>query len=97
MIGPMPKSPPNAPPQGPAPLPTDSADARHPELDRYDTPALIAAFVDDQQGAVAAVQAAGADLARAVDAALPRIAAGGRLIYIGAGPAGAWACSTASS
>ena len=88
MIEPMPKLPPNVPPQAPAPLATESADARHPELDRYDTPALIAAFVDDQQLAVAAVQAAGTDLARAVDAALPRIAAGGRLIYIGAGTNG---------
>ena len=72
----------------PAPLNTETADARHPELDRYETPALIAAFVDDQQGAVAAVQAAVPDLARAVDAAVPRIAAGGRLIYIGAGTSG---------
>ncbi|MEO5772155.1 MAG: N-acetylmuramic acid 6-phosphate etherase, partial [Burkholderiaceae bacterium] len=71
-----------------APLPTESADARHPDLDRYDTPQLVAAFVDDQQLAVAAVQAAGPDLARAVDAAVPRIAAGGRLIYIGAGTSG---------
>ena len=69
-------------------LPTETPDSRHPELDRYDTPQLVAAFVDDQQGAVAAVQAAGADLARAVDAAVPRIAAGGRLIYIGAGTSG---------
>ena len=70
------------------PLNTEAADARHPELDRYDTPELVAAFVDDQQQAVAAVQAAGPDLARAVDAAVPRIAAGGRLIYIGAGTSG---------
>jgi N-acetylmuramic acid 6-phosphate etherase len=72
----------------PAPLSTEAADARHPRLDRYDTPQLVAAFVDDQQGAVAAVQAAAPDLARAVDAAVPRIAAGGRLIYIGAGTSG---------
>jgi N-acetylmuramic acid 6-phosphate etherase len=72
----------------PPPLQTEDADARHPELDRYDTPQLIAAFVDDQQLAVAAVQAAAPELARAVDAALPRIAAGGRLIYIGAGTSG---------
>ena len=80
MIGPMPSP--------PAPPPTEAADTRHPELDRYETPALVAAFVDDQQGAVAAVQAAVPALARAVDAAVPRIAAGGRLIYIGAGTSG---------
>ena len=76
----------------PSPLPpspgTEDADVRHPLLDRYDTPELIAAFVDDQQGAVAAVQAASSELARAVDAAVPRIAAGGRLIYVGAGTSG---------
>ncbi|MES2959348.1 MAG: N-acetylmuramic acid 6-phosphate etherase [Pseudomonadota bacterium] len=67
---------------------TEDADARHPELDRYDTPALISAFAEDQQGAVAAVLAAVPELARAVDAAVPRIAAGGRLIYVGAGTSG---------
>jgi N-acetylmuramic acid 6-phosphate etherase len=67
---------------------TETADARHSALDRYETPALVAAFVDDQQGAVDAVHAALSDLARAVDAAVPRIAAGGRLIYIGAGTSG---------
>jgi N-acetylmuramic acid 6-phosphate etherase len=72
----------------PAPLSTEAADTRHPDLDRYATPDLVAAFVDDQQGAVAAVRAAVPDLARAVDAAVPRIAAGGRLIYIGAGTSG---------
>jgi N-acetylmuramic acid 6-phosphate etherase len=81
MIEPMPRS-------EPAPPDTEAADARHPELDRYETPELIAAFVDDQEGAIAAVQAAVPALARAVDAAVPRIAAGGRLIYIGAGTSG---------
>ena len=77
---------PNAAP--PATSHTEAADERHPQLDRYETPALVAAFVDDQHGAVVAVQAAVPDLARAVDAAVPRIAAGGRLIYIGAGTSG---------
>ncbi len=73
----------------PRPLPTtETPDARHPALDRYETPALVAAFVDDQQGAVDAVRAGLPELVRAVDAAVPRIAAGGRLIYIGAGTSG---------
>ncbi len=72
----------------PALLNTEAADVRHPALDRYDTAALVAALADDQQGAVDAVRAATPDLARAVDAALPRIAAGGRLIYVGAGTSG---------
>jgi N-acetylmuramic acid 6-phosphate etherase len=77
-----------SPAPAPSSLDTEDADARHPALDRYDTPELVAAFVDDQQGAVAAVQAAVPDLARAVDAAVPRIAGGGRLIYVGAGTSG---------
>jgi N-acetylmuramic acid 6-phosphate etherase len=67
---------------------TETPDARHPRLDRYATSDLVAALVDDQTGAVAAVQAATADIARAVDAALPRIQRGGRLIYVGAGTSG---------
>jgi N-acetylmuramic acid 6-phosphate etherase len=49
---------------------------------------LVAAFVDDQLNAVRAVQTAAADLARAVEAAVPRIEAGGRLVYVGAGTSG---------
>jgi N-acetylmuramic acid 6-phosphate etherase len=72
----------------PGPATTETPDARHPRLDRYATPDLVAAFVDDQVDAVAAVRAAAGDIARAVDAALPRIRAGGRLIYVGAGTSG---------
>jgi N-acetylmuramic acid 6-phosphate etherase len=67
---------------------TETPDAKHPRLDRYPTPELVAAFVDDQHDAVSAVQAAVADIARAVDAAVPRIQRGGRLIYVGAGTSG---------
>jgi N-acetylmuramic acid 6-phosphate etherase len=67
---------------------TETPDAKHPRLDRYATPELVAAFVDDQDDALAAVRAAVPDIARAVDAALPRIQAGGRLIYVGAGTSG---------
>jgi N-acetylmuramic acid 6-phosphate etherase len=76
------------PPSEPPRVNTEDADPRHPDLDRYETPELIATFVDDQRGALSAVRAAVADLSRAVDAALPRIAAGGRLIYVGAGTSG---------
>jgi N-acetylmuramic acid 6-phosphate etherase len=69
-------------------LNTESPSTQHTELDRYATPDLVAAFVDDQMLAVQAVRAAGVDLARAVDAALPRMRAGGRLIYAGAGTSG---------
>ncbi|MCZ8236096.1 MAG: N-acetylmuramic acid 6-phosphate etherase [Inhella sp.] len=72
----------------PAPPRTEQPDTRHPELDRYASEALVHAFVDDQFEAVRAVQAAAPALARAVEAALPRIQAGGRLLYVGAGTSG---------
>lgn len=67
---------------------TETPHPAHAALDLYDTPTLVAALVDDQQRAVAAVQAAAPQLARAVDAAAQRLAQGGRLIYAGAGTSG---------
>lgn len=67
---------------------TEAPDSRHPDLDLYATEDLVKAFVDDQLNAVAAVQAAAPQLARAVDLAAPRLARGGRLIYAGAGTSG---------
>ncbi|MFG6414124.1 N-acetylmuramic acid 6-phosphate etherase [Roseateles sp. DC23W] len=69
-------------------LNTETPSTRHPDLDTYATPALLEAFIDDQNAAVAAVKAAMPQLAAAVDAALPRIRAGGRLLYAGAGTSG---------
>lgn len=69
-------------------LNTETPSTRHPDLDTYATPALLEAFIDDQNAAVAAVKAAAPQLAAAVDAALPRIRAGGRLLYAGAGTSG---------
>ncbi len=69
-------------------LPTEQFDPRHARLDDYDTPALVGAFVDDQLQAVNAARAAAPSLAAAVDAAVPRIRAGGRLLYFGAGTSG---------
>lgn len=69
-------------------LNTETPSTRHPDLDTYATPALLDAFIADQLDAVAAVKAAAPQLAAAVDAALPRIRAGGRLLYAGAGTSG---------
>jgi len=69
-------------------LRTEQPHPAHPELDRYDTAALVEAFVADQALAAAAVRAAGAELACAVDAAVPRLRAGGRIVYVGAGTSG---------
>lgn len=69
-------------------LNTETPSSRHPELDLYATEALVGAFTEDQVHAAQVVHAARADLARAVDAAAPRLARGGRLIYVGAGTSG---------
>ncbi|MDL2356616.1 MAG: N-acetylmuramic acid 6-phosphate etherase [Pseudomonadota bacterium] len=69
-------------------LKTEAPSREHAQLDQYPTVELINALVDDQLNAVKAVQAANARIAAAVAAALPRIEAGGRLIYVGAGTSG---------
>jgi len=69
-------------------LNTERPDTRHPDLDLYATEQLVGAFTDDQVHAAQVVHAARAQLARAVDAAAPRLARGGRLIYVGAGTSG---------
>lgn len=58
------------------------------QLDQLDTPLLVGAFLNDQVHAVQAACAAQAKIAEAVELALPRIEAGGRLIYLGAGTSG---------
>jgi N-acetylmuramic acid 6-phosphate etherase len=69
-------------------LKTETPNLEHATLDQYPTDQLINALVDDQLGAVHAVRAAGAQLAKAVDAAAARLIEGGRLIYVGAGTSG---------
>ena len=80
---------PTAAPDTPAnPFATEEPHPAHAALDGYDTARLIDAFVADQAGAAAAVQRAAAALAQAVDAAVPRLRAGGRIVYVGAGTSG---------
>jgi N-acetylmuramic acid 6-phosphate etherase len=69
-------------------LKTETPSQEHAQLDQYATIELIGALADDQINAVNAVRAAAPRLAAAVTAALPRIEAGGRLIYVGAGTSG---------
>jgi len=69
-------------------LHTEQPHPEHAGLDTYDTLRLVDALAADQAHAAAAVRAAGADIARAVDAAAPRLRAGGRLVYVGAGTSG---------
>ena len=69
-------------------LKTETPSLEHTQLDLYAVSELIGAFIDDQTGALNAVRAASAQIAAAVTAAVPRIDAGGRLIYVGAGTSG---------
>jgi N-acetylmuramic acid 6-phosphate etherase len=78
-------------------LNTEAAQGDHAELDLYDTHRLLAILAADHHRAVAAVEVALPTLAQAIDAALPRLRAGGRLVYVGAGTPAGWACWTALS
>lgn len=69
-------------------LKTETPSADHAELDQYPTAELVTTLIDDQMAAVRAVRLAAPRIAAAVTAALPRIKAGGRLIYVGAGTSG---------
>jgi N-acetylmuramic acid 6-phosphate etherase len=69
-------------------LNTELPSPEHRDLDLYPVEQLVAVLVDDQSTALAAVRAVAPRLAGAVEAALPRIEAGGRLIYVGAGTSG---------
>ena len=69
-------------------LKTETPSASHTDLDLYDLADLVGALVDDQALAADAVRTAAPELVLAVEAALPRIQAGGRLVYVGAGTSG---------
>ncbi len=69
-------------------LNTETPSSSHTELDLYATPDVVLALVNDQVNAVNAVRAAASAIAQAVDAAVPRMLQGGRLIYAGAGTSG---------
>jgi len=69
-------------------LETETPHPDHPNLDEYGTRALVDVLVDDQGLAADAVKRAAPAIAAAVDAAVPRLEAGGRLIYVGAGTSG---------
>src|SRR4051812_43376089 len=69
-------------------LKTEMANPDHAQLDQYPVAQLVDTLIGDEFSAVSAVRAAAPQLAAAVAAALPRIQAGGRLIYVGAGTSG---------
>jgi N-acetylmuramic acid 6-phosphate etherase len=69
-------------------LNTETPSSEHPDLDLYTTDKLVSVLIADQYNAIRAVSNAGLQIAAAVDAAAPRILAGGRLVYVGAGTSG---------
>ena len=69
-------------------LETETPHPDHPGLDEYETRNLVGVLIEDQSRAAEAVRRAADSIAAAVDAAVPRLEAGGRLIYIGAGTSG---------
>ena len=71
-----------------SPPATEQPHPQHAALDSYATAQLVQALADDQAGAAQAVRAAAPLLAQAVEAAVPRLRAGGRLVYVGAGTSG---------
>jgi N-acetylmuramic acid 6-phosphate etherase len=69
-------------------LSTEAADPAYAELDLLDTAGQVRLMLDQGVQAAEAVARAGDVIAQAVDGIVARRAAGGRLIYIGAGTAG---------
>jgi N-acetylmuramic acid 6-phosphate etherase len=69
-------------------LSTEGARPERAEIDRLPTAELVRLMNDDDRVVPEAVGAASAAIAEAVDAIAGRLAAGGRLIYAGAGTAG---------
>ena len=69
-------------------LNTETPSTQHAGLDQYGAAELINVLIDDQFNAVEAVRAAAPGIAAAVEAAVPRMHDGGRLIYVGAGTSG---------
>lgn len=67
---------------------TEKPSESHAALDQYPVLDLVKTFADDQLTAVRAVQDAAPQIAAAVEAAVPRLERGGRLIYVGAGTSG---------
>jgi N-acetylmuramic acid 6-phosphate etherase len=67
---------------------TERVAAHTADLDRLETPQLVALLVEEQRGAVNAVAAQATCVAAVVDEIAARIARGGRLHYVGAGSSG---------
>ena len=69
-------------------LSTEGARPERAEIDRLPTAELVRLMNQDDQAVALAVADAQAQIAAAIDAIVPRLERGGRLIYVGAGTAG---------
>ncbi len=67
---------------------TETISQHYRGLDAWDDAAILAAFVDGQKRAIAAVDRAGEAIAAAARAIVTRLGENGRLIYVGAGTSG---------
>lgn len=67
---------------------TETHDPRYETIELWPTATILEALAEAQMAATALVRAAVPQLEAVVEAALPRLRAGGRLFYIGAGTAG---------
>jgi N-acetylmuramic acid 6-phosphate etherase len=67
---------------------TEKISARYTELDSWSSGEMIAAMYESQLSAAAAVRTALDAIATAVDAAVPALRRGGRIVYVGAGTSG---------
>ena len=67
---------------------TESASARFAGIEEWSPAELVDGIVEGQFAAIAAVKAASASLAEAIERSAQRLEQGGRLIYVGAGTSG---------
>ena len=75
---------------------TEQREARHADLDLLSTRDLVELINDEDARVAPAVRAASGELAAAIDAIAVRMAAGGRLVYVGAGTSGRLAACDAT-
>ncbi|GAA4478199.1 N-acetylmuramic acid 6-phosphate etherase [Gluconacetobacter asukensis] len=67
---------------------TEQRDPRYADIDIWPVRSVLDALAEAQMAATAAVRAAVPEIEAVVDAALPRLRQGGRLVYVGAGTSG---------
>jgi len=69
-------------------MPTETADPRYREIDRWPTETAVEAMLEAQIAALAALKSQTGAMAAAIDAAAERLRHGGRIAYAGAGTSG---------